>query len=76
MRTKLISYVLKVKEFQHIYVFNPRKMRELRIGNEVLKEHVDLENAKSDRKVHSLSEAKVLRDAAHRNVSLFLPYLY
>ncbi|EGO01926.1 hypothetical protein SERLA73DRAFT_132602 [Serpula lacrymans var. lacrymans S7.3] len=59
-----------VKEFQPIYVFNPRKMAELRMGAAILREAVDLESQKQERAQRSKKEEKAAIEAAAQNVKL------
>jgi len=59
-----------VKDFQPIYIFNPQKMAELRIGATILKEAVDLESQKQERFQRSRKEEKAAAEAAAQNVKL------
>ncbi|KAH7887711.1 hypothetical protein F5I97DRAFT_2057369 [Phlebopus sp. FC_14] len=59
-----------VKDFQPYYVFDPRKMTDLRIGATILKEAIDLETQKQERSERSKIEAKAVAAAAAQNASI------
>jgi len=60
----------EVQNFQPFYVFNPRKMSDLRIGSVILKEYVDLELSKQERAGQSKKEEKAAIAAAALKVKL------
>lgn len=58
-----------MQNFQPLYVFNPRKMSDLRMGAAILKETIDLENEKQDRAERSKKEEKSAAEAVANKVN-------
>ena len=67
----LISLVddRKVEKFQPYYVFNPRKMADLRIGAAILKDFVELEDKKREAAEQSKKAEKAAAEAAANKVN-------
>jgi hypothetical protein len=60
----------EVQNFQPYYVFNPKKMNDLKLGAAILQEHMELETAKQERQAQAKREEKAVREAAVKNVKL------
>ncbi|OJA19013.1 hypothetical protein AZE42_00365 [Rhizopogon vesiculosus] len=60
----------EVKDFQPLYVWNQRRVEELRIGAQILQEAIDLAEQKSARSQRNAAEAKAATEAATKNVLL------
>ncbi|KIJ70531.1 hypothetical protein HYDPIDRAFT_35903 [Hydnomerulius pinastri MD-312] len=65
-----LGFHVDVKDFQPLYVFNPRKMADLRIGAAILKEAIDLETEKQERSQRNMVDQKAVAAAAAQNVKL------
>lgn len=63
-------------DFQSYYVFNPRRMADLRIGASILKEALDRETEKEERAQRSRQERKAAEAAVARDVRPFLPPIH
>lgn len=67
----------EVQNFQPFYVWNPRKLVDLQIGNAILNEYLELETEKQERAARSKAEEKQVREAAALKVHMViksLPY--
>jgi len=60
----------EVQNFQPFYTFNQRHMEDLRIGNNILKEYIDLETEKQERAARSKKNEKASIEAAAEKVKL------
>ncbi|KAH0840149.1 hypothetical protein J3R83DRAFT_1130 [Lanmaoa asiatica] len=65
-----LEYALAVMGFQSYYVFNPRKMADLRIGAVILREAVDRETEKEERLQRNREEQEAAAAVIARNVKL------
>jgi len=65
-----MGFRAQVQNFQPLYVFNPRKMSDLRIGAAILKETIDLEIEKQGRAERSHKEEKAAAEAVANRVKL------
>jgi hypothetical protein len=52
------------------YIFNPRRMNNLRIGADMLREAIDLESEKQARAVQAKMDEKVVAEAAAEKVDM------
>lgn len=55
-----------------MYVFNKRKMTELRVGNAILKEFVERDNQAAERAANAKATEKAAREAAAQKVTALL----
>lgn len=71
----LISHNQKVQNFQPYYTFNQRHMEDLRIGNSILKDYIDLETEKEERAARAKKNEKASIEAAAKKVDIcdFMP---
>ncbi|KAF9057603.1 hypothetical protein BJ165DRAFT_1421752 [Panaeolus papilionaceus] len=60
----------EVENFQPFYVFNPRRIEDLKIGAAMLKEYVDLETEKEERRALAKKNEKAAKEAAAERVKL------
>ncbi|KAF8655232.1 hypothetical protein AX16_003138 [Volvariella volvacea WC 439] len=60
----------QVENFQPYYVFNSRRMNELKIGAAILKEHILREDEKAERAARAKQEEKAAAEAAAAKVKL------
>ncbi|KAJ7095419.1 hypothetical protein B0H15DRAFT_112395 [Mycena belliarum] len=65
-----LGFYPEVEDFQPYYTFNPRRMVNLRIGADMLREVIALESDKQARAVHSKKEEKAVADAAAEKIRL------
>ncbi|KAF9221997.1 hypothetical protein BS17DRAFT_784256 [Gyrodon lividus] len=65
-----LGFSQKVKDFQPYYMFNTRKMEDLRMGATILKEAIDLENKKQECLQRNQEEQKAAAAAVAQNVKL------
>jgi len=65
-----LGFRAQVQNFQPLYVFNARKMSDLRIGAAILKETIDLEIEKQERAERSKKEEKSAAEAVVNKVKL------
>ncbi|KAG6844913.1 hypothetical protein H0H87_002612 [Tephrocybe sp. NHM501043] len=68
--------IIKVKNFQPYYTFNPRRMEDLRTGTAILKEFVDLENERAERAARSKVDQKAVAAAVAQQVSAAYTFEY
>jgi hypothetical protein len=59
-----------VKNFQPFYIYNPRRVEDLRLGAAILKEFVDLENEKAERAARSKVDQKATTAAITNQVEM------
>ncbi|PPQ98568.1 hypothetical protein CVT24_004059 [Panaeolus cyanescens] len=60
----------EVENFQPFYVFNPRRIEDIKIGAAMLKEYVDLETEKEERRALAKKNEKAAKEAAAERVKL------
>jgi hypothetical protein len=60
----------EVDNFQPFYVFNPKKLADLAIGAEIIKEKVDMETRKQELLLRSKKEEKAVAASVANNVKL------
>ncbi|KAJ8515050.1 hypothetical protein ONZ45_g7482 [Pleurotus djamor] len=65
-----MGFHAEVKDFQPYYVFNPRKMEDLRLGAAMLKEAMSLQAEKDERSARSKELEKAAREEAALKVKL------
>jgi len=58
----------EVENFQPYYVFHKRRLNDLRIGNEIIKEMLEQETTKEERLAQARKEEKAIADAAKLKV--------
>ncbi|KLO15695.1 hypothetical protein SCHPADRAFT_995694 [Schizopora paradoxa] len=58
------------QNFQPTYAFNPRHLGDMRVGNEILKERLDLEEEKNRRAMEHKETEKERKEAVARSVQL------
>ncbi|KAJ7700129.1 hypothetical protein B0H17DRAFT_901028, partial [Mycena rosella] len=63
-----LGFYPEVQDFQPYYTFNPRRMDNLRIGADMLRDAISLESDKQARAVQSKKEEKAVADAAAEKV--------
>ena len=59
----------QVEEYQPLYVFNPKRLGDLRIGAEILKEALERELTKEERAERAKQQEKAVAAAQVANVS-------
>jgi len=65
----------EVQNFQPFYTFNRRHMEDLRIGNSILADYIDLETEKQERAARSKKNEKASIEAAAEKVHPLLEYI-
>ncbi|KAJ7283621.1 hypothetical protein C8J57DRAFT_1293078 [Mycena rebaudengoi] len=65
-----LGFYPDVQNFQPFYTFNPRRMDNLRIGAEILREAVNLGSEKEERAARSKKEEKAAADAVAEKIRL------
>jgi len=65
-----LGFRAEVQNFQPYYIFNPRHMEDLRIGNSILKDYIDLETQKQERMAQAKKNEKASIKAATEKVKL------
>lgn len=66
----------QVENYQPYYQFKPRRMSDLRIGAEILKEALEREMSKEDRAERAKQQEKAVAAAHVANVCFFCSHSY
>lgn len=67
----ILSYLLQVKDFQPYYSFNPRRMHQLRIGADMLREALTLVSEREARAAQAKKNEKAVAEAAAEKACRF-----